>query len=148
MTASLDLPRVCGRHRNRALAALRRERAVRLRTSGMTYQAIADEMGYSSKGTVYNVVKQAMCEHVTDAVAERRQLEGARLDALQAGLWERAMAGDVAAAMECRNIILARIKLFGLELDRERSKPPTVVIEPTVENVEAFITAYERGELR
>ena len=39
------LPRVSGRHRNKALAVARRTRAVELRCQGWTYEAIAEEFG-------------------------------------------------------------------------------------------------------
>ena len=51
------LPPVTGQHRNRALAAARRARAVELATQGMTYQQIADELGYANRGTVYRLVQ-------------------------------------------------------------------------------------------
>jgi hypothetical protein len=48
MAIPATLPRVTGQHRNRALAAARQARAVELATRGMTYQQIADELGYSN----------------------------------------------------------------------------------------------------
>ena len=60
MTAAVaELPRVCGRHRDRALAAARRARAVELKTAGLTYEQVARELGYTSRGTAYNVVTKA-----------------------------------------------------------------------------------------
>ena len=44
------LPRVQGRHKNHVLAARRRIRAVELASRGLTYQAIADELGYANRG--------------------------------------------------------------------------------------------------
>lgn len=128
MTTSPVLPQVQGRHRNRALAALRRERAIHLRAAGMTFAAIAQEMGYASKGTVHHIVSKAMTEHVAEAVGDRRLLEGAHLEALQRGIWEKAMTGDIAAIREARAIILARVKLFGLDQEpRDPAKPRTLV---------------------
>lgn len=74
-----------------ALAALRRVRAIQLRASGMTFAAIAEDLGNASKGTLYRLVAEAMIEHVAEAVADRRAAEGARMDALQFGTWEKAM---------------------------------------------------------
>jgi len=45
------LPRVSGRHRDRALASARKCRAIQLKLQGLTYQQIADELGYTSRGT-------------------------------------------------------------------------------------------------
>jgi|GEM_PF-5232687 len=46
------LPRVQGRHKNHMLATPRRTRAVALASRGLTYQAIAHELGYANRGTV------------------------------------------------------------------------------------------------
>jgi len=63
MTAALaELPRVNGRHRNLGLAAIRRVKAVQLLASGCTYQQVADELGYTSRGTAYSVVAKALRE--------------------------------------------------------------------------------------
>jgi len=48
-----------GRHRDRVLASARKCRAIQLKLQGLTYQQIADELGYTSRGTVYTIVKQA-----------------------------------------------------------------------------------------
>ena len=56
------LPRVSGRHRNKALAAARRTRAVELRCEGWTYEAIAEELGYASRATVYAIVHKALAD--------------------------------------------------------------------------------------
>lgn len=127
------LAAVRGNHRNYALAAMRRATAIKLRASGMTFQAVADELGYANKGTVHHIIGKAMHEVVAEAVEDRRRDEGARLDALQVGLWDKAMSGDVAAAMEVRRIILARIDLFGLceppgTPSAGGGKPRTVVV--------------------
>ena len=65
----LNPPRVRGRHRNHALAAVRRAKAIELLASGLTFQAIADELGYASKGTVHHVLDQATQGLVAEAVA-------------------------------------------------------------------------------
>src|SRR5450759_2240552 len=96
MTAALaELPKVHGRHRNLGLAAIRRIRAVELLASGCTYQQVADELGYTSRGTAYSVVAKALREQTAEAVTDLRDLENARLDSLQVALWDAAMTGDV-----------------------------------------------------
>src|SRR5665811_1261661 len=112
MTAAIaELPRVHGRHRNRALAAARRVRAVELKTAGYTYAQVADELGYTSRGTAYNVVAKALREQTTEAVTDLRELENARLDALQMALWDAAMTGDISAVVAVVKIVHARINL-------------------------------------
>src|SRR4051794_37171455 len=102
MSLPAVLPRVSGRHRNRALAAARQARAVELATDGHTYQEIADQLGYKNRGTVHHIVHDALTRDRREAVEDYQQLELARLDALQVALWEKAMAGDVSAAREVR----------------------------------------------
>ena len=55
-----ELPRVHGQHSNRALAAARRARAIELRTTGLTYDQIATELGCANRGTVCHVVSEAL----------------------------------------------------------------------------------------
>ena len=131
MSIAAALPLVSGRHRNRALAAARHACAVQLATEGRTYQEIADELGYANRGTVHHIVYQALARDRKDAVEDHQQLELARLDALQAALWDQAMAGDVEAAREVRAVITARCRLLGLdETTRWRAAwvPRTVVL--------------------
>jgi len=135
-SAAAELPRVHGRHRNKALAASRRVRAVELKTSGYTYTQVADELGYSSRGTAYNIVAKALREQTTEAVADLRHLENARLDALQAALWNAAMTGDISAVVAVVKIVQARVHLNGLEPVRDGlgftpHTPRTLVVSPT-----------------
>ena len=136
MTAVLaELPKVHGRHRNLALAAARRVRAVELKTAGLTYEQIANELGYTSKGTAYNIVTKALREQTAEAVADLRELENARLDALQHALWDAAMTGDVRSATVIVQIVQTRVRLNGLEPTRDGSRailgPRTLVVPPT-----------------
>src|SRR5690349_21525515 len=122
------LPRVDGRHRNRALAAARRARAIKLRAQGWTYEKIADELGYANRGTVCHIVSDALAAQEIDAIEDLRFLERARLDALQVALWDAAMTGDVKAAQGVLNVILARVRLLGLNgADREATATPRTV---------------------
>ena len=123
------LPVVDGRHRNRALAAARRTRAVELRTQGWTYEQIADELGYANRGTVYAIVRKALAAQEADGAEQLRATEIERLNRLQKSLWPLAEAGDVAAVSEIRRIIEARVRLLGLsgEAVEKHDKCRTVV---------------------
>jgi hypothetical protein len=134
MTAALaELPRVNGRHRNRALAAARRVKAVELRTAGRTYGQIATELGYANRGTVYRVVANALQAQTVEAVKELRTLEIERLDMLQVAVWQKAMAGDVPSAAVAIRVIMERCRLLGLEGAGELGvevSPRTLVVPP------------------
>lgn len=127
------LPRVEGRHRNRALAAARRARAIELRAQGWTYEQIAAELGYANRGTVYRMVGRALEAQTLEAVDALRSLEVERLDAVQVALWDNAMNGDVNAAKQAIRIIAARCRLLGLE-EQARAQGteqwPRTVVQP------------------
>jgi hypothetical protein len=134
MTPSLrlgHLPKVNGRHKNRPLAAMRRHRAMQLIAEGKTYREVAAELGYSNPGTVHRLVGKAMREYEHEAVEEHLEAEVARLDALQASAWDRAMSGEIGAMRLCRQLILDRVKLRRLdEVDLAPTKARTVVVDP------------------
>nr|WP_281286075.1 helix-turn-helix domain-containing protein [Lapillicoccus jejuensis] len=114
--ADVDLPRVTGRHRNRSLASARRAEAIRLRMEGKTYQQIAEQLGYRHRGTVQRLVSSSLAEQNDDAAAQLRQLESDRLDALLRSVWDKAMGGDVHAVAVATSVVLARVKLLGLDV--------------------------------
>ena len=133
MSAPAMLPPVSGRHRNRVLASARKTRAIELKLQGLTYQQVADELGYANKGTVFKLIKDAQASQLTEAVEELRQLELDRLDALQQAMWPLAMAGDIAAAEGVRRVIETRCRVLGLtgssrNLTAACGKPQTVVL--------------------
>ena len=134
MTAAVtELPRVQGQHRNRALSAARRVRAVELKTAGLTYEQIAAELGYANRGTVHHIVSDAPKTQTLEAVGQLRSLEIERLDKLQLALWQKAMDGDVPSAIAVVRCIAARCRLLGLEgqgLLDEDSRPRTLVVPP------------------
>ncbi len=107
--------------------------AVGLRTTRLTYEQIAAKLGYANRGTVHRVVLEALKTQTVEAVEQLRNLEVARLDALQVALWPAAMAGDVTAVVEVARCIMARCRLFRLvppgTVGIEHG-PRTVVVPP------------------
>jgi transposase-like protein len=117
---------VTGRHRNRALAAERRSRAVEMALTGSSYQAIADELGYANRGTVYRLVKNALEDREVETIDELRGLEVDRLDSLQVAIWEDAMTGDARAAAAVLKIMHIRAKLLGLYSHTDSNCPHVI----------------------
>ena len=109
-----ELPRVTGRHRNKALAQERRTRAVELAVAGHGYQSIADTMGYANRGTVYRIVQEALKAHQVTSIDEVRELEATRLDALQAAVWAQAVGGSLQALQTVLKVMEQRAKLLSL----------------------------------
>ena len=121
-----------GQHRNKALAQWRKARAVELAIDGASYAAIAAEVGYSHRGNAYKAVHKALAERITAGVDELRRLELDRLDALQAAVWDKALAGDSAAVTTVLRIVEQRARLLGLGRDLRlttwKGVPETVVV--------------------
>jgi transposase-like protein len=104
---------------SQALADWRKCRAVELVTLGKTYDQIAREVGYANRGTAHRTVSQALTQRLSDDSDQHRELEAARLDALQAALWDKAMHGDVRAFNSVVRIIDRRCRLLGLHADKK-----------------------------
>ena len=96
-------------HRERQAAALK------LRKSGLTYDDIAEQLGYSNRGAAFRAVMGAI-ERITDEPArELVRLECERLDALQAALWQKAVSGNEKAVDKVLRIMERRARLLGLD---------------------------------
>lgn len=89
--------------------------ALNLRKAGATFAEIAAELGYSSPSGAYEAVKAALEKAFSEPAEELRQLELARLDEMQAGLWEGAIAGDPDAVNAVLRLMGHRARLLGLE---------------------------------
>jgi hypothetical protein len=101
----------------RVVAAQRRQQAVQLRAEGATYKQIASEVGISYQ-RAHQLVGQAMAEVRADTVADAaalRDRELAKLDALEAGIWTKAAAGDLRAIETVLKLMSRRAKLLGLD---------------------------------
>lgn len=102
----------------RALTAQRRADAIALKLAGADWAAIARQLGYSGAAAACKDVTRAL-EAATREQREQaemlRQVELARLDRIQVGLWTAAAAGDPRAAEVVLKVIAQRIKLLGLD---------------------------------
>ena len=89
---------------------------VRLRRAGLTLDEIATRVGYNSSASVHYALKRLNERIVREDVDEIRNLEGERLDLLQAANWDNAMQGDVPAGALVLRVMERRAKLLGLDM--------------------------------
>lgn len=108
--------------RTLATARLKRARAVELVAEGLSYSEVANRVGFSHRGSAFRAVSKALAEREIEGVDGLRAVELARLDHLQAALWEKAMAGDSRTVASVVRIIDQRARLLGLR--RTGSDPP------------------------
>src|SRR5438874_1736904 len=110
MSTSVTSPRLL-------VAAEHRETVLKLRKEGRPYKEIAQQVGLS-RVRCYQIVKRelariaAVCREEAEEV---RDLELSRLDALQVGLWERAVGGDIKAVEAVLKLMERRARLLGLD---------------------------------
>ena len=107
--------------------------ALNLRKAGATFQEIADELGYASPSGAYEAVQSALKKAISEPAEELRHLELARLDEMQAAVWEAVQAGDPDAIGSVLRIMGHRMKLLGLE----RRDSPIKIKLPKITSVEA-----------
>lgn len=109
-----------GRYTRSMETAMRDAQALRLRARGMSYQQIADEVGYSEKGAAYKAVQRGMEETIGEAAEEVRALEVARLDA---------MYEAVMKVLETKHLTVSQGRIIRQEVDVERDENGTVVLD-------------------
>jgi transposase-like protein len=111
------------------VAMERKARAVELALRGLSYDRIAEELGYTNRGTAHRTVARALQERIVQGVEALRDAEIARLDHLQDSIWEQAMLGDISAVNTAIRIIDKRIRLLGLDrLDTSPDAPRSLVM--------------------
>src|SRR5260370_34801234 len=76
----------------------RAAQALELRTSGMTYAAVAAALGYSDESGARKAVDRLLSRVECEGAEELRRLEGQRLDAMQRAIWPQCGPGDLDAS--------------------------------------------------
>ena len=107
----------------RKTAAEKRAEALELRAMGYNYQAIADEVGYGSRGAAHKAVAQELRNIPREAAEQAREMELGRLDDLQMAAMNGAMSGDLFAIDRVVKIIESRARLLGLYNLPDNSDP-------------------------
>lgn len=108
-------PRESKTSRRRIEAAEKRARALELRKAGASFDQIAQQVGYGSRGRAYEAVMQGLAEVTLEPAEELLKVELQRLDAMQVGLWGKARVGDVQAVAAVLKVMERRAKLLGLD---------------------------------
>ncbi len=95
--------------------AERRGKALELRAAGATYEIIARNLSYSSRGHAHRDIQQALEDIVKRPAEELLGEELNRLEKLLSGIWADARKGeDVAKTRAVLQILDMRAKYLGL----------------------------------
>lgn len=106
---------------SRAVAAAKRAKVVEAVAGGATYEQAAKQADYATRSGAYKAFWKAVDGREADGVDRHRTLELTRLDALQVGLWDKAVSGDEKAVNAVLRIIEQRSRL--LRLDKPEAEP-------------------------
>jgi hypothetical protein len=93
-------------------------KALAFRKGGASYRSIADHLGIAV-ATAHEYVAAGLAELAQQQQAEAqelRTLEAARLDDLQAAIWQQARSGNLKAVQTALRIMERRARLLGLDL--------------------------------
>lgn len=101
-------------------------KVLELRRAGLTWQRIAEQVGYADHSGAYLAYKRAMKRTLQQPADELRNAELDRLDRLQLAAWPKAMQGDTTAIMTVLRVMDNRAKLLGLNMPVKIAQEVTV----------------------
>lgn len=97
-----------------AIATRERDlKCVQLRKTGLHWQHIADELGYSSPGHAYNGFTRVMKDYPREDVETARNVLADRHEACIAAMWDQAMEGSTWHVDRITRSLEALAKLWG-----------------------------------
>jgi hypothetical protein len=97
-------------------------KALELRRAGVTYEGIAERVGYQTRNGAHRAVARVLARNPAADVDAVRELETDRLDRLLVAVWPVALKGDAKAVDQVLKIAERRARLLGLDV-------PTTVTE-------------------
>jgi len=92
----------------------RAQKALQLRTMRVSWESIAKQCNYASRGAAYNAVQRELQRIPREAAKELRTAELEALDVAQRAIANRIARGDFAAIDRMLRIMDTRAKLTGL----------------------------------
>lgn len=104
----------------------REAEVLRLRRGGLTFDMIAQRLGFSHASGAHTAYMNACKRIIRDDVDEIRRIEQDRLDIAQAAIWPRVTTGDSAAINSLIRIMDRRAKLLGLDMPIKIQQEVTV----------------------
>lgn len=110
-------------------AAEKQAEALRLRKAGLTYEEIADRLGYANKSGAYKTVMSALRKIVQEPADELRKLEIERLDVMLASLWPFILKGSPRHVEIGLKVMDRRAALLGLDAPKVVEDHRTVQIQ-------------------
>lgn len=117
----------------------KRERSIQaleLRKAGISYEMIAQRLGYANRTSAYRAVSTVLDNSEKEASSDLREMELRRLDDLFLSIYKKARDGDYAAIDRCLKIMERRAKIAGLDAPEKQENDVRQVIKVVYEEVQ------------
>ena len=101
-------------------------KVLELRRAGLTWQRIAEQVGYADHSGAYLAYKRAIKRTQQQPADELRTQELDRIDRLQLAAWPKAMQGDTQSINTICRLMERRARLLGLDMPVKISQDVTV----------------------
>jgi hypothetical protein len=101
-----------------AQTAARRAKAIAMRTAGIDWQTITEQLDYPNRHTACRDVRRGLAQWRQEEDAKAEELEHMtvlRYDRLQAAFWAKALKGDPRAAEVVLKCLAGRARIEGTE---------------------------------
>ena len=123
-------------------------KVLELRRAGLTWQRIAEEVGYADHTGAYAAYKRAIKRTMQQPADELRDAELDRIDRLQLAAWPKAMKGDERSILVIVRLMERRAKLLGLDAPTRIQQDVTTwtgdeSIDRAVKDLAALLTAND-----
>jgi hypothetical protein len=123
-------------------------KCVELRKSGMHWQAIADELDYSSPGHAYDRFQVVMRDYPREDVETWRNTICDRYDVMLAALWPAVLEGKWLAVERATRILESQAKLMGANRpDKVEVSAGATALDTALRELEAEMKARAGDEL-
>ena len=92
------------------------KKVLELRRGGLTFDLIAERLGYANASGAQKAYERACSRIVYDDVVALRNAEMDRLDIAQAAIWNEVLQGRIQAVIALMKIMERRARLLGLDM--------------------------------
>lgn len=111
-------------------------RALELRKAGVSYDMIAQQLGYSNKSSAHRAVSKLLDSTEKEVVGDLREMELRRLDDLFRSMYPMALKGNFAAVDKCLKIMERRSKITGLDAPEKTQSDVRQIIKVVYEDAQ------------
>ena len=111
-------------------------RALELRKAGVSYEMIAQQLGYSNRTSAHRAVSKLLDATEKEVVNDLREMELRRLDDLFRSMYPTALKGNFQAVDRCLKIMERRSKITGLDAPEKTQSDVRQIIKVVYEDIQ------------